>query len=169
MGKHVRLRLLAGFVAMILIGCGSSAGSQGPSASPSTTPVPSGWAPNAMPASPAVVAMLEGRIDAFNRGDFAAAAAYWAEDGVLIEYEDGTIFSQGREAIAKRLASVHEFGIRMAPAGTPIQFGQLVAEPVRWLPLEPGGTDAQSMLIFSIYAQGRIATEWVTFHVPIGG
>lgn len=158
------LRFVVCLAAIALAACGSSGGSPKASGPASPTPLPSGWAANATPASPDVIAILEGRIEAFNRGDFEAAAAFWAEDGVLIEYEaDKAIFNQGRAAIAKRLAGVYEFGLRFEPAGTPLQFGQLVAEPVRWLPMEPGGPDAQSMLIFRLNADGKIASEWVTF------
>jgi len=159
--------LLAVIAAIGLIGCGSSSPPlPSQSASADTTPVPSGWTANASLASADVIAVLEGRLDAYNRGDFAAAAAFWAENGVLIEYEGKTVLNQGREAIAKRLAGVYDFGIRMEPAGAPIQFGQIVAQPVRWLPTEPGGPDGPSMLVFVMNDSNEIAAEYVTFWAP---
>jgi hypothetical protein len=163
--------LLGGLaVPLLLVGCASTSPTPAPtptpvpSASPAATPLPSGWSA-AGPASPEVIAVLEGRIEAFNRGDFEAAAAYWAEDGALIEYEDGTIFTQGREAIAKRLAGVYEFPLRMRSAGVPLQLGRLVAQPVWWL--QPGSTDsADCMLVFVMSDSNEIAAEYVTFWAP---
>ena len=161
-------RHIAPFVGTIALaiwlgGCASAGPSAVTTVSRAPSALPSGWSAAAGPASSEVIGVLEGRLAAYNRGDFAQAAAYWADDGSLIEYEDQPIHSKGREAIADRLEGVYRVGVRMEPAGTPLQFGRLVSEPVRFV--APPGTSAygEGMLVFEFDADGKIRTEWVAF------
>jgi len=167
MRAHLVIRLTTSLaVVVFLVGCGAGSASSQPSAVASSSALPNGWTAVAQPASSEVIATLEGRIAAYNRGDFEAAASYWAEDGVLLEYEgEPCTETRGREAIAARLEEVYG-SIRMDAVGTPLQFGRLVAEPVRFRPAPGVDNYGEAMLVFEMDEDGKIAVEYVTFWMP---
>lgn len=104
-----------------------------------------------------VMSVLEGRIAAWNRGDGEAAAAFYAEEGILEETDNGLV-TRGRSRIAARLQELSEwFG--MEATGAPVQFGRLVVEPVNLI-LE--GQPGLYILVFDFGPDGRqIYHQWV--------
>lgn len=104
-----------------------------------------------------IVSVLEGRIEAWNRRDGKAAAAFYAEDGILEETDNGLV-TKGRSRIAARLQDLSDwFG--MEAAGAPVQFGRLVVEPVN---LILDGQPGLYVLVFDFGPDGRqIYHQWV--------
>jgi hypothetical protein len=171
--------LLAGLGAVAgLAACG---GSGAPSAgAPSAGATSSGDAPSTAPSSgspvsvvgrttaqgarlpsDAVIAVLEGRIAAMNRGDGVAAAAFYVEDGVLEETDmNPDLVTRGRENLAVRFADLYGMGLRLAPAGAPIAYDRYVAEPTRFHRGNPPGRGA-GMLVFEVDAQNHLAYQWM--------
>ena len=115
-----------------------------------------------------VVALLDERIAAINRVDGAAAAALYAEDAVLDEIEGepypsstATYTFVGRAEIEERLQGLaEEAGLRLEAVGEPVQLGNLVAEPTRFLQ-EGGSGYGEGILVFEIDDQGTIAHQWM--------
>jgi len=135
-----------------------------------TTPEPSPTEPSAE-----VVALLDQRIAAMNRGDGAAAAALYAKDAVLDEiegepYPSGTASYTftGRAQIQERLQGlVEDAGLRLEAVGEPVQLGNLVAEPTKFL--EEGGSGyGEGILVFQIGPEGTIAHQWMIGWVDRG-
>lgn len=148
--------------ALILVtGCSSgSTSSAASSPSPPSTPAPTtgGQTP-----SDDVIALLEGRIAAWNRGDGMAAAAFYAEDAILSE-EDNGLTTTGRAQIAARLQELIDIGFTLEAVGTPIQWGVLVMEPGNLI-LE--GQPAALLMVFDLGNDGReIIRQWVLPAAP---
>lgn len=121
-------------------------------------------------ASPAVASMLEGRIVAWNRGDGRAAAAFYTMDAVMEERDvTPAIVTTGRQAIAERLQTIIDLGLRMKPVGTPVQIGRYVGEPVRFYAAESRSATwrpvGEGILAFELTPTGQIAHQWVTGEV----
>jgi type II secretory pathway pseudopilin PulG len=119
-------------------------------------------------ASAEVVALLDARIAAMNRGDGRAAGALYTQDGVLDELEgmpyasDGksTYNTVGRAAIQDRLQLMVDLGLRLEAIGEPIMYGDLVAEPTRFY--EAAGVGyGKAMLVFQISPDHQIAHQWM--------
>lgn len=129
-------------------------------ASPTPTPVAQLTSRPNVP-SRSVMSLLEGRMAATNRGD-GEAAAYYAEDGFMIEMGGlyGRVATQGPAKIAVRLRALFDQGVRLEPAGLPIQYSRLVAEPVRFTNVD-GRETGVGMLVFDIDAHHKIAWQWV--------
>ena len=137
-------------VAVAATGCASSTvtvARTSTTASPTTQATVIGEAP-----SDEVISLLEGRIAAWNRGDGKAAAAFYAEDGILEETDNGLV-TQGRSRIAARLQDLIDGGFTMETAGTPIQFGRVVVEPVN---LIYQGQPGLYVLVFDLGPDGRL-------------
>jgi hypothetical protein len=116
----------------------------------------------ARPASDEVVALLESRMAAMNRGDGLAAAEFYALDAAMEETDlTPHLVTLGRAAIGERLQSlVGDAGLRLISAGTPIQFDRYVAEPVVF-DQDGGPGHGAGMLVFEIDSDGLIAYQWV--------
>ena len=113
-----------------------------------------------LPSTP-VMDALEGRIAAMNERDGEAAAAFYAEDGVLEETDltpHGV--SRGRAGLAIRFDELYDMGLRLAPAGAPIANGRYVAEPTRFYNGGMPGRGA-GMLVFEVDAQNQFAYQWM--------
>jgi hypothetical protein len=109
-----------------------------------------------------VVSLLEGCMAAIDGGDGEAAAACYAEHGYMIEMGDlyRRVVTGGRANIAVRLLALRDQGMRLEPAGLPIQYGRLVAQPVRFT--DADGRDAGAgMLVFDISPHHKITWQWV--------
>jgi hypothetical protein len=154
--------------ALALAGCGRadepSANAAPAAASPSADPTQLAVyvaTQRARRPSDAVMAVLEGRIAAMNRGEGEAAAAYYAASGVLEETDlDPDLVTRGREAIATRLGDLYDMGLRLKPAGAPIQYDIYVAEPVKFINANGPGKGA-GMLVFEFNPRNEIAYQWV--------
>lgn len=155
-------------LALLAGACGGSEGASansGPStASPSGSPISvvgNTTGEGARLPSDAVIAALEGRIVAMNRGDGEAAASFYAEDGMLEETDlSPHLITRGRAWLADRLDALYDMGLRLAPAGAPIANGRYVAEPTRFY----HGTMPRrgaAMLVFEIDAQNKLAYQWM--------
>lgn len=116
----------------------------------------------ARPASAEVVALLEGRMAAMNRGDGMAAAEYYALNAIMEETDlTPHLVTRGRAAIGERLQGlVGDAGLRLKAAGTPIQFDRYVAEPVIF-DQDGGPGYGAGMLVFEIDSDGLIAYQWM--------
>jgi hypothetical protein len=128
-------------------------------AAPRTVVTPPGLAPNKpnLP-STGVIAALEGRMAAMNRGDGEAAASFYAPDGVMYE-SDTEGWTTGQEALAQHLNDLYRMGLRLAPAGAPIAWDRYVAEPARFYNSNGPGRGA-GMLVFEVGDDGRFAHQW---------
>ena len=157
-------------VIAVAVGLSACGGSEGPSANATpSTASPSGspisvvgrtTAQGARLPSDAVVAALEGRIAAMNQRDGEAAAAIYAEDGILEETDLSPHgFARGRKGLATRFNELYDLGLRLAPAGAPIANGRYVAEPTRFYHGTMPGRGA-GMLVFEIDAQNKFAYQW---------
>jgi hypothetical protein len=108
-----------------------------------------------------IMAVLEGRIAAMNRGDGAAAAAFYTEDGVLQETDlTPHLVSVGREQLASRFDDLYGMGLRLAGAGAPIAYDRYVAEPTRFYNGNEPGRGA-GMLVFEMGAGNQLAYQWM--------
>lgn len=108
-----------------------------------------------------IVAVLEGRIAAMNRGDGAAAAAFYTEDGVLEETDlMPHLISIGRAELTSRFDGLYDMGLRLAPAGAPIAYDRYVAEPTRFYHGTQPGRGA-AMLVFEIGPGNKLAHQWM--------
>lgn len=109
-----------------------------------------------------VVAALEGRIAAMNRGDGVAAAAFYAPDGVL-EETDMTphLVTRGRDELATRFADLYSMGLRLEPAGAPIANDKYVVEPTRFYNLDTPPGRGAGMLVFEVNDQDQLAYQWM--------
>jgi hypothetical protein len=118
---------------------------------------------------PAVMEILEGRVEAMNRGDGDAAAAYYAVDASMAETDLGpNAITRGRENIAKRLRDLYEMGLRLEPAGVPIAYDRYVAEPVTFTNANGPGNGA-GMLVFEFGPDDVIEYQWVIGWVDCSG
>jgi hypothetical protein len=160
--------LVAVAVTAGLSACGgsdkASANATPSAASPSPSPISvvgSTTAEGVRLPTDAVIAALEGRIAAWNRGDAEAAAAFYAEDGILEETDVSPhVITRGRTWLADRLNGLYDMGLRLAPAGAPIASGRYVAEPTRIYNSSAPGSGA-AMLVFEIDAQDKLARQWM--------
>jgi len=152
--------LTAGLV--LVAGCTSDSTSSAAS-SPSPLPSPTALATGGRTPSEDITALLEGRIAAWNRGDGAGAAAFYAEDAILSE-EDNGVVTTGRAQIAARLQELIDDGFTLEAVGTPIQWGVLVMEPGNLI-LE--GQPAALVMVFDLGNDGReIVRQWVLPAAP---
>lgn len=156
-----RVVALAG--ALILVaGCSSdssSSSARSPNANSTTTPAAGAQTP-----SDEVIAILEGRIAAWNRGDGTAAAAFYAEDATLSEEDGSGVVTTGRAQIAARLQGLIDMGFTLEAVGTPIQWGVLVMEPGN---LILDGQPAALVMVFDLGNDGReIVRQWVLPAAP---
>jgi ketosteroid isomerase-like protein len=104
-----------------------------------------------------VIAVLRAREEAVNRGDGKAAAAFYAENGVLEELDtDPPTITTGRAALAVHLQELID-GPRLSieRAGHPLQFGPFVFEPVFLT------GKVSYMLAYKINERGEIEHQWV--------
>jgi hypothetical protein len=97
-------------------------------------------------ASEQVVAMIDGTLDALNRGDWGAFAAYWTRDAVM---EDAAIpaVARGRQEIVDLNEGFHNLGARYYRVGPVIQHGDLAAYAVSCPPC-PGGWSGIDLVEF---------------------
>lgn len=111
--------------------------------------------------SDGVAAMLDERIDAYNRGDIAAVADLFAEDGVMNEL-DVPLVSRGRDKVEARFQELYDFGMRLEALGEPTQSGIYVAEPAQaWIAGAREEGRLQFMLVYELDKAGKIAYEWI--------
>jgi hypothetical protein len=108
-----------------------------------------------------VVAMLEGRIAAWDSGNGKATAAFYTKDAIMEERDVApAVVTSGREAIGSRLQWIIDMGLRMKPVGTPVQIGRFVGEPVRFY-TSAGARVGEAVLVFELAKDGKIAHQWV--------
>jgi len=96
-----------------------------------------------------------------NDGDGAAAAAFYAKDGVLEETDlTPHAISRGREELAARFNDLYDMGLRLAPAGASIACDRYVAEPTRFYNGNEPGRGA-GMLVFEVGADNKFSYQWM--------
>jgi hypothetical protein len=105
-----------------------------------------------------VQTMLDDQLVAFNSGDAAALASFYAANAVLEERNlDPAIVTRGSEQIGERIAFfVNTAGMRIESAGPAVVLGDTVARAERF----PGETVGY-MVVFKLDANGKIAHQWV--------
>ena len=116
-------------------------------------------------ASSEVAAMLKGRIAAMNSYDAEATAAFFSDDAVMEEVENGVLAttSNGRQEVAARFGYLLSYAKTVGlqnRTGTTTQIGPYVAQPYSWSS-EGGATNGQGILVFRLDESGKIAHEWV--------
>ena len=122
---------------------------------------PEGSAPVGL-AAPEVVEMLTDRIDALNRGDAEAVAAFFTDDAALEEhdqrgrrYQFPAYVSRGREEITRRFEQGVAAYFTLNRESEVIQIGPFVAEaasgPLGW----------RGILVYKLDKDLQIVHEWV--------
>lgn len=110
------------------------------------------------------VGRLLGRYSAaLERGDAHAAASYFEDDAMLWEEDRSQPeATEGREAIAARLRSLLDDGLRLEPAGLAIQYDVYVAQPVRLSTTD--APDPVAAIVVSDVRGGKISSQWLLAH-----
>jgi ketosteroid isomerase-like protein len=104
-----------------------------------------------------IVSMLRAREEAVNRGDGKAAAAFYAENGVLEELDVSPAqITTGRDALAVHLQELIDGPkLTIDQAGHPLQLGSYVFEPVFL------NGNVSYILVYQVNERGEIEHQWV--------
>lgn len=102
-----------------------------------------------------VTTLLTNHMKAFNRGDAAQIASYYATDATVTHVSASDPWTvKGSTKIGEAYASISKMlGMRMSNPGTAVQRGQLVVQPM-------SGSPSNDVYVYEI-TNGKIQNVWI--------